>query len=256
MVEQQQESNKVPWTIQQTFLGALLTIVPWLVLAIFLTSLNSATTSTAHLSTQADISSAIVTLIFSIIIEGAFLIAPLHFANAAFRSITPHVRLALRSLGFRGFSPGRTLPWIVVLLIAILFVNDIYQYVITTFHLNLQTNDQVLLARSKAAPFTTYATLIGAVFIAPFCEEVFFRGFIFPGLLRGMPLGWAIVISSLLFAVTHADPGSFAVLFIIGLALAFLRWRTHSIWPSMLLHAFNNAIASLVIILSMQGLIK
>jgi membrane protease YdiL (CAAX protease family) len=71
-----------------------------------------------------------------------------------------------------------------------------------------------------------------------------------------MRVGWAIVISSLLFAVTHADPGSFLVLFLIGLALAFLRWHTNSIWPGIVLHTFNNSLAALVIILSMNGAIK
>ena len=139
---------------------------------------------------------------------------------------------------------------------AILAVENLYQYIITVLHLPLQTNDQILLARSKEAPLTIYATLLGAVLIAPICEETFFRGFVFPGLCRGMPLGWAIVISSLLFAVTHADPGSFLVLFVIGLALAFLRWRTNSIWPGIFLHTINNSLAALVIILTMNGVIK
>ena len=138
-------------------------------------------------------------------------------------------------------------------MVAIFAVNFLYSYVITTFHLNLQTNDQVILERSKQAPLTIYATLFAAVFIAPFCEEVFFRGFVFPGLRRAMPVGWAIMLSSLLFAVAHADPGSFAVLFIIGLALAFLRWRTGSIWPGMILHMLNNGIGAVSIILVMQG---
>lgn len=71
-----------------------------------------------------------------------------------------------------------------------------------------------------------------------------------------MSLGWAIIISSLLFGVAHADPGSFPVLFVIGLALAFLRWRTQSIWPCMILHMLNNGIAALAIVLTMQGAIK
>ena len=147
----------------------------------------------------------------------------------------------------------RTAFLIIGLMVGIFAVNLLYSYVITTFHLNLQTNDQVLLERSKQAPLTIYATLFAAVFIAPFCEEVFFRGFVFPGLRRAMPVGWAIVLSSLLFAVAHADPGSFAVLFIIGIALAFLRWRTGSIWPGMILHMLNNGIGAVSIILVMQG---
>jgi membrane protease YdiL (CAAX protease family) len=259
MIQQQPDKEPiktVPWTIQQTFLGIFLTIVPWIILALALTTLNTGTQSSKPLPPQTDLISAIVSFLFAVIIEGAFLIAPLVIAYRAFHYIKPHAQLALRALGFQRFSLGQTLFWIVIFMFAILAANNLYEYVITVLHLNLQTNDQVLLARSKEAPITTYATLLGAVIIAPICEETFFRGFVFPGLCRGMPVGWAIVISSLLFAVTHADPGSFLVLFLIGLALAFLRWHTNSIWPGIVLHTFNNSLAALVIILTMNGVIK
>ena len=262
MLEQEADNKPVkdtatdtaPWTIQQTFLGVILTLLPWIALTLALASLSGNATITKPLSPQADLTGAIVTIVFSVIIEGAFLIAPFYFANAAFRSITPHARLALDALGFRRYPIGRTLFWVVVLMVAIFLVDALYSYLITALHLNLQTNDQLLLQQSKVAPLTTYATLLAAVIVAPFCEEVFFRGFVFPGLRRGMPVSWAIIVSSLLFAVSHADPGSFAVLLIIGLALAILRWRTRSIWPAILLHTLNNGIAALTVVLAMQGI--
>lgn len=248
-------TDTVPWTIRQTFLGIFLTLLPWIGLTLILSSLGGQASVSTPLPPRADLIGAIVTIVFSIIIEGAFLIAPLYFANAAFRSITPHTRLALRALGFRHFRVGRTLFWVVVLMLGIFGINTLYSYVIYVFHLNLQTNDQLILQQSKVAPLTAYATLLAAVIVAPICEEIFFRGFVLPGFCRGMPVGWAIVLSSLLFAVAHADPGSFAVLLIIGLALGILRWRTRSIWPSIVLHMLNNGVAALVIVLTMQGVI-
>lgn len=249
--------DAAPWTTQQTFRGVLFTIIPWIAFALVLSSLNgTSTTTTKPLAPGVDLTSAIVTFIFSVLIEGAFLIAPLYYANKAFRSITPHIRLALGALGFRSFSPGRALSWLVVLLLGIFAVNNLYSYVISVLHLNIQTNDQVLLAHSKEAPLTTYATLIAAVVVAPICEEIFFRGFVFAGLRRSMPVWWAIILSALIFATTHADPGSFVVLFVIGLALAFLRWRTNSIWPGIALHALNNGAAALLIVLIMNGVVK
>ncbi len=245
-----------PWTTQQTFFGTLITLIPWIILTLILSYLNGSVKVTTPISAQADLTGAIITIIFSALIEGAFLIAPFYYANAAYRSITPHLRLALNALGFRGFRLGNALFWIIILMIVIFGINTLYSYLITTLHLNVQTNDQVLLEQSKVAPLSTYATLLAAVFIAPFCEEVFFRGFVFPGLRHGMSLVWAIIISSLLFGVAHADPGSFPILFVIGLALAFLRWRTQSIWPGIILHMLNNGIAALAIVLTMQGVIK
>ncbi len=248
--------DSAPWTTQQTFFGTLITLIPWILLTLLLSALNGSVNLNQHLSFQADLTGAIITIIFTALIEGAFLIAPFYYANAAYRSITPHVRLALKALAFRRFRLGNALVWIILLMIVIFCVNTLYSYLITTLHLNVQTNDQLLLQQSKVAPLSTYATLFAAVFIAPFCEEVFFRGFVFPGLRHSMSLVWAIIISSLLFGVAHADIGSFPVLFFIGLALGFLRWRTQSIWPCITLHMLNNGIAALVIVLSMQGVVK
>jgi CAAX protease family protein len=247
--------DKMPWTLHQTFTGILLTMVPWMALAIALAKIGGAPTSPAPLSFNLDLSSAIITIIISAIIEGAFLIAPFYYANKAFSDIRPHARRVFDVLGFRKVSLHRVAYWIVGLMLAIFAVNFLYSAIITSFHLNLQTNDQALLAHSKQEPLTTYATLFAAVFIAPFCEEIFFRGFVFPGLRNGMPVGAAIVLSSLLFAIAHADPGSFPVLLIIGLALAFIRWRTASIWPGMFLHMLNNGIGAMSILLVMWGVI-
>ena len=248
--------DTVPWTIRQTLMGILLTMVPWMALAIALANIGGASNSSAPLPFSADLGAAIITLIFTAIIEGAFLIAPFYFANQPFRAIGPHVRLVFNALGFRRVSVRRAASLIALLILAIFAVNFLYSVIITYFHLNLQTNDQVLLARSKQAPITTYATLFAAVFIAPFCEEIFFRGFVFPGLRRSMPVAVAIVVSSLLFAIAHADPASFPVLLIIGLALAFIRWCTASIWPGMFLHMLNNGIGAVSILLVMWGVIK
>lgn len=253
LVEQKDEA---PWTIQQTFRGVLLTLVPWLALTVGLNSLSGGAPHLVQLPPQEDLANAIGSFFFSALIEGAFLIAPWYFASRAARSAagTQSTRTS-QLLGFRRFSVGTVIFWIAAFLLLILGVNLLYQEIITLLRLNVQTNDQVVLARSKYEPITTYAILLAAVFVAPFCEEVFFRGFVFPGLRRGMSVNWAIVFSALIFAISHADPGSFLILFIIGLALTFLRWRTRSIWPGMLLHMLNNAVGAVLIILAMHGIL-
>jgi uncharacterized protein len=252
----EQHFDNVPWTIRQTALGIVLTLVPWILLALGLTFLGSQTPHTARLSPQLDAINAIITFIISTIIEGAFIIAPLYIAIHTFRSSPSRWKLGLQALGFKSFNGLQAAALIFVLIIAILAIDNLYQYVITFFHLNLQTNDQVLLQEGRNMPYTTYATLLVAVFVAPFCEEIFFRGFIFMGLRSAMPVGVAIVASAFLFAVAHADLGSFAVLFIIGIVLAFIRWRTRSLWPGIFLHMLNNAIGAAAVILAINGFIK
>ncbi len=248
--------DKAPWTFRQTLTGILLTMVPWMALAIALPNIGSTPKSSTPLSFNLDLSAAIITIIISAMIEGAFLIAPFYYATKAFSEVKPRARKVFHALGFRKVSLRRAVFWIFGLMLAIFAVNFLYSTTITFFHLNLQTNDQVLLARSKQEPLTTYATLFAAAFIAPFCEEIFFRGFVFPGLRLRMRVGAAIVVSSLLFAIAHADPGSFPVLLIIGLALAIIRWRTASIWPAMFLHMLNNGIGAASILLVMWGVIR
>jgi len=252
----EQKFAQTPWTLRQTLIGVFLTLVPWIVLAISLMSMNGNATHPTRLSPQADMTSAIVVFFFSMLIEGAFLIAPFYFANHTTPTVPKRSRAIFAALGFRRFRWLPSLALIVFLFLAFYLVNGLYQYLIMTFHLGLQTNDQALLQQSKDAPLTTYATLLASVLVAPICEETFFRGFVFAGFLNRMPLGAAIVLSAFIFALAHADLGSFAVLFFIGLALAFIRWRTRSLWPGILLHTLNNGVAALVIVLVMTGVIK
>src|SRR6266567_1975752 len=102
----EKKTDQVPWTIRQTFLGILITLVPLILLDIGLNSLGGRSTPIRPLKPQVDFTAALITLIFSSLIEGAFLIAPLYFANRAFRSMAAHTKAAFQALGFRGFRTG------------------------------------------------------------------------------------------------------------------------------------------------------
>jgi uncharacterized protein len=248
-------AEQVPWTLQQTFLVILVTFIVRILFSLAL-SLGGSTQITSSLPPSVDATNAAVTFVLTALLQSIFLIGPLYFASRPFRMQNDRARAALDVLGFRRFALWRSLSLIAVLFLGILLINYLYQYLITTFHLNLITNDQTYYLLGKHAPITVYTILFLSVFIAPICEEIFFRSFIFMGLLKGMPLGVSIVFSALIFAVAHGDLGSFAVLFFIGLALAFLRWQTRSIWPGILLHLLNNGLASLAILLPMLGVIS
>jgi uncharacterized protein len=253
----ERSEDTVPWTLQQTLFGIVLTLVPWFAFVLGLDSLNAkAPPINTVLSTQQDAIEAIIQFFFSSLIEAAFLIAPIYIALYAYRFVKPRLQPALRTLGFRKFLVGRTLLWVLILMLIILGVNILYQYLITALRLNLQTNDQILLQNSKYMPLSTYATLVVASIVAPVCEEVFFRGLVFAGFQQKMPLPLAIILSAFLFGIAHLDPASFPILFVIGLALAFLRWRTNSLWPCILLHLVNNSFGAILIILAMNGIMK
>ncbi len=77
----------------------------------------------------------------------------------------------------------------------------------------------------------------------PAGEELFFRGFVLPGLIRRLGVPGAIVVSSGLFAVFHVDPGTLVPTFLLGAALAWIYLKTGSIWPSIMAHSIQNALA-------------
>ena len=92
------------------------------------------------------------------------------------------------------------------------------------------------------------ALVLGALLtcaIAPICEELFFRGFLFGG-LRKHGLIVATLVSGLCFGAAHvasAPIGFIVPLACLGVILALLYERTGSLYPSMGLHALNNSIA-------------
>jgi len=96
---------------------------------------------------------------------------------------------------------------------------------------------------SKIAPFTAFAFVV--VIVAPIVEELQFRGVGY-GLLERFGRTAAVLLVGLAFALVHGLIGGFPPLLVFGVGLAYLRSRTDSIYPCMLLHASFNAFGLIV----------
>ena len=81
----------------------------------------------------------------------------------------------------------------------------------------------------------------------PIAEEIVFRGLIYGALGRWLRPGWVILVSSVLFALTHLDPVFFVPLLFFGAGLGWARWRTGSLGLPILIHAANNCLAVLAL---------
>ena len=77
--------------------------------------------------------------------------------------------------------------------------------------------------------------------IAPVLEEWLFRGIILAALLRRYEPCKAIIWSAAIFGIAHLNPWQFIAAFIIGCAMGWLFWRTHSIWIGIFMHWANNS---------------
>ncbi len=85
--------------------------------------------------------------------------------------------------------------------------------------------------------------LISAIFLAPFFEEIIFRGYM-GGILRkacGVTVAW--IFSSLLFGLAHGTPSIIVSATASGLILGFYYLRYRSLILVIMLHAMNNATA-------------
>jgi membrane protease YdiL (CAAX protease family) len=75
-----------------------------------------------------------------------------------------------------------------------------------------------------------------------FGEEFFFRGFLQGRLLERLRPGPAILLSSVIFGLFHVMPHAILFATVVGLWLGYVAWKTDSIWPTIVSHAFVNGI--------------
>jgi membrane protease YdiL (CAAX protease family) len=100
--------------------------------------------------------------------------------------------------------------------------------------------------KSARADGALWLVVIAFCVAAPVTEEFFARGFLYRGwsetALR--PIG-AILLSSLVWTVLHLQYDWFFLgeVFSIGLWLGYLRYRSNSIWLTVMVHGVNNLAA-------------
>ena len=113
--------------------------------------------------------------------------------------------------------------------------------------------DQIIHDRSSAYLFALFSVLV-----APFIEELFFRGFLYPVLAKKLEQGIAIVLTAAAFAVIHQGQLAHAWvpllwLFLVGLILTYVRARTKSVATSVLIHVSYNGTLFGLLYFATQG---
>jgi len=120
----------------------------------------------------------------------------------------------------------------------------------TLFPSSIDSPIEKLLKQPHAA--FLFASL--GIIVAPFVEEVMFRGFIYPVAERWVGTSGAVLFTAALFAGVHVSQlwGSWpamALISIVGLTLSIVRAKTDSLFPSFVIHlAYNTTISILFII--------
>jgi len=91
---------------------------------------------------------------------------------------------------------------------------------------------------------------ITLIVIAPFAEEIVFRGYLQGKLRKYLPFWLVAILTSALFGLAHGQWNVAVDVFALGLVLSVLREMTGSIWAGILLHMAKNAIAFYFIFVS------
>ncbi len=102
------------------------------------------------------------------------------------------------------------------------------------------------LEREAASPTQgSGAVFLLAVLVAPFIEELFFRGVLFTGLRARLGVGLAAAASAAVFALGHAYQFAGYQVFAVGIVLALAMQRTGTLWTPVLIHAGWNLLLAL-----------
>jgi len=112
-----------------------------------------------------------------------------------------------------------------------------------------QSTTEELITAFPTDPLGVALVILAVCFAPALMEEFAFRGVVL-GILRNVSEPLAIFVSGLLFGLMHGNFSQAPAASIMGFFFGFIAVKTRSIWPSVLLHFFNNGISVLMTYLS------
>ena len=215
----------VPWKTSDVLLGVILVAVGFLVLIIVYAALTADPDLGTGLAIIGGVTGAIMLIT-------CWLIGPVRY------------RVPLSSLGLKLPASRSYVQLLLPLLVfaASLAFTGIYTGLVSLLDWDILSPPPVPEEIRLEGPAIIGSFAI-VVLWGPLAEEVFFRGFIFPGLIGRLGITGAAVASSLVFAVAHPDLGVIVPIFVTGMLLAWLYQKTGSLWSCLVAHGLQNALA-------------
>jgi membrane protease YdiL (CAAX protease family) len=140
--------------------------------------------------------------------------------------------------GLRPTPLWRAVGWAALAAVSYLVFAGIYSALVTP-------EEQTTLEDLGVDKVPSVVIAFSVVVVAPFVEEVFFRGFLYRALRSSLPVIPAALLGGLIFGLVHlpSGPESVPVLAWFGLVLCLLYEKTGSIYPTIFLHSLLNTLA-------------
>lgn len=127
---------------------------------------------------------------------------------------------------------------------AIFLSTTIISFLFSEFNGAVKQNPYTFMPEDKIR-----AIIFLAIFIAPIIEEIFFRGFMQPALVKTIGAFPGIVITALIFGISHTQyigyNAALVAVTTIGLILGVTKYYTNSVIPGMFAHLINNLLAAI-----------
>jgi membrane protease YdiL (CAAX protease family) len=142
----------------------------------------------------------------------------------------------------------QTLAWAGGAVIAAFALASLYTVLIEVFDIDALRSERDDQLPDEVLDNGALLAIAGVVVIAfaPVCEELFFRGFVLPGMLRAWGAAIAIAASALVFSAAHIGPNlhkTLVPIFIIGAVFGFAYYRSGNILSTILAHLLFNTIS-------------
>ncbi len=135
-----------------------------------------------------------------------------------------------------GFNQPAAL-WALLMLVPLLLVNYGYHEV---FLKSFLPQDKSPFTGLRESGFGEAGIILFICLFPAVTEEIAFRGLVQHWLQIAIKPWHAMVFASFLFTVLHFSILSFPYLFLVGMLLGWAKWKTGSLYPSMLIHFLHN----------------
>lgn len=168
--------------------------------------------------------------------------------------------LRKRKSGFRVLGFSKKPEWKDILRTVVAFLVYFGLLIVATviagqvLGINTEQEQEIGFEGAKTGGQGLIFVFMSLVILAPVVEEILFRGFLFGGLRTKLSFPWAVVITSVLFAVPHLFASSTGFLwiaavdtFVLSLVLCYMREKTGALWVPIGIHAIKNSLAFIYI---------
>jgi sodium transport system permease protein len=118
------------------------------------------------------------------------------------------------------------------------------------YKLGEQTTSMLLQFDAVIGGTPLWQVLLCLALIPAICEELVFRGFLFSGLLRDRGAVRAILVSALMFGLSHGVLQQSITASIMGLLLGWIAFKTGGVLCTIFFHVVHNSISMILASLS------